>query len=107
MISLAPFFFVKIALAIQGLFCSHTNCEGIALNLGVQLSLDVLESTDEWVRAWKYTYIYTTEYYLTIKRSTVDSVLMRWMNLEPIAQSEVSQKEKDNNYHILMCIYGI
>ena len=34
------------------------------------------------------------------------SVLMRWMNLEPIIQSEVSQKEKDK-YRILMHIYGI
>ena len=46
------------------------------------------------------------EYHSTIKRSTFDSVLMRWMSLEPITQSEVSQKEKDK-YHILMHIYGI
>ena len=48
-------------------------------------------STDEWIkRLW---YIYTLEYYSAIKRSTFESVLMRWMNLEPIIQSEVSQKE--------------
>ena len=41
-----------------------------------------------------------------IKRNTFESVLMRWMNLEPIIQSEVSQKEKDK-YHILTYIYGI
>ena len=35
------------------------------------------------------------EYYLVIKRNAFESVLMRWMNLEPIIQSEVSQKEKD------------
>ena len=40
-------------------------------------------------------YIYTTEYYSAIKRNTFESVLMKWMNLEPILQSEVSQKEKD------------
>ena len=40
------------------------------------------------------------------KKNTFDSVLMRWMNLEPITQSEVSQKEKDKN-HILMRIYRI
>ena len=40
------------------------------------------------------------EYYSSIKRSTFESVLMKWMNLEPILQSEVSQKEKDT-YHIL------
>ena len=51
-------------------------------------------------------YTNTVEYYSVIKRNTFESVLMRWMNLEPIIQSEVSQKEKDK-YHILMHIYGI
>ena len=46
------------------------------------------------------------EYYSAIKRNTFESVLMRWMNLEPIIQSEVSQKEK-NKYHILTHIYEI
>ena len=41
-----------------------------------------------------------------IKRNTFESVLMRWMKLEPIVQSEVSQKEKDK-YHVLIHIYGI
>ena len=45
------------------------------------------------------------EYYSVIKRSVFESVLMRWMNLEPILQSEVSQKEKDK--YILMHIYRI
>ena len=44
--------------------------------------------------------------YLAIKRNTYESVLVRWMNLEPIIQSEVSQKEKDK-YCIPMHIYGI
>ena len=48
--------------------------------------------------------IYTMEYYSAIKWNASESVLMRWMNLEPIIQSEVSQKEK---YHILTHIYGI
>ena len=43
-------------------------------------------------------------YYSAIKRSTFESVLMRWMNLEPIIQSEVSQKEKDK-YCICMFLY--
>ena len=60
-------------------------------------------STDEWIK--KLWYIYTMEYYSTIKRNTLESVLIRWMNLEPIIQSEVSQKEKDK--HILMRIYRI
>ena len=41
------------------------------------------------------------EYYSAIKKNTFESVLMRWMNLEPIIQSEVNQKDKDK-YHILM-----
>ena len=61
-------------------------------------------STDEWIK--KLWYIYTMDYYSAIKRNTFESVLMRWMNLEPIIQSEVSQKEKDK-YHILTHIYGI
>ena len=44
------------------------------------------------------------DYYSAIKRNTFESVLMRWMNLEPIIQSEVSQKEKDK-HHILKHIY--
>ena len=53
---------------------------------------------DEWIKTlW---YIYTMEYYSAIKRNAFESVLMRWMNLEPIIQSEVSQKEK-HKYHIL------
>ena len=48
-------------------------------------------STDEWIR--KLWYIHTKEYYSAIKRNAFESVLMRWMNLEPILQSEVSQRE--------------
>ena len=50
-------------------------------------------SANEWIK--KLWYIYTMEYYSVIKRNTFESVLMRWMNLEPIIQSEISQKEKD------------
>ena len=56
----------------------------------------------EWIK--KLWYIYTMEYYSAIKKNAFESVLMRWMNLEPITQSEVRQKEK---YHILTHIYGI
>ena len=58
--------------------------------------------TDEWIRKWWY--LCTMKYYLAIHRNAFESVLMKWMNLEPIIQSEVSQKEK-NKYHILMHIY--
>ena len=53
----------------------------------------------------KLWYIYTMEYYSAIKNS-FESVLMRWMKLEPIIQSEVSQKDKEH-YSILTHIYGI
>ena len=61
-------------------------------------------STDEWIK--KLLCIHTMEYYSAIKRNTFESVLMRWINLEPVIQSEVSQKEKDK-YRILMHIYGV
>ena len=51
-------------------------------------------------------YIYTMEYYSSVKRNTFESVLMRWMSLEPIIQNELSQKEEDK-YHVIMYIYGI
>ena len=60
--------------------------------------------TDEWIK--KPWYIYIMEYYSAIKRNASESVLMRWMNLESLVQSEVSQKEK-NKYYILAPISGI
>ena len=48
-------------------------------------------SADEWIR--RLWYIYTMEYYSAIKNNAYESVLMRWMKLEPIIQSKVSQKE--------------
>ena len=61
-------------------------------------------STDEWIK--KLRYIYTMEYYSAIKRNVFESVLMKWMNLEPVIQREVSQKKKDK-FCILTHIYGI
>ena len=61
-------------------------------------------SADKWIK--KQWYIYTMEYYSAIKKNTFKSVLMRWLKLEPIAQIEVSQK-RNNQYSILMHIYGI
>ena len=51
-------------------------------------------------------YIYTMKCYSAIKKNALESVLMRCMKLEPIIQSEVSQKEK-HQYSVLMHIYGI
>ena len=60
--------------------------------------------TDEWIK--KLWSIHTMEYYSAIKRNTFEPILMRWINLEPIVQSEVSQKEK-NKYLIVMHIHRI
>ena len=60
-------------------------------------------SADKWIgKLW---YIHTMEYYLAKNKNTFESVLMRWMNLEPIIQSEVSQKENDK--YILKRIHVI
>ena len=61
-------------------------------------------SAEEWIR--KLWYIYTMEYYSAIKKNAFESFLMRSMKLEPIIQSEVSQKEK-HQYSTLTHIYGI
>ena len=47
------------------------------------------------------------DYYSAIKRNAFESVLLRCMNLEPIIQREVSQKEKDNNIYLLTHIYRL
>ena len=59
--------------------------------------------TDELIKMW---HIYTMEYYSAIKRNKIELVLVRWMDLESVIQSEVSQKEK-SKYHMLTHIYGI
>ena len=61
-------------------------------------------SADKCIR--KLWYVYTMEYYSAIKKNIFELVLMRRMKLEPIIESEVSQKEK-HQYRILMHIYGI
>ena len=61
-------------------------------------------SADEWIR--KLWYMYTMESYSAIKKNIFESVLMRWMKLEPIIQSEVSQKEK-HQYSILQIFFKL
>ena len=51
-------------------------------------------------------HIYTMEYYSAIKRNETELFVVRWMDLESVTQSEVSQKEK-NTYRMLTHIYGI
>ena len=60
-------------------------------------------STGEWIK--KMWHIYTMEYYSAIKRNEIDFFAVRWIDLETVIQSEVSQKEK-NKYHILTLICG-
>ena len=59
--------------------------------------------TDEWIK--KFWYIFTVEYYSAIKRNAFESVLMRWMNLEPIYRVKYVRKRKINI--ILMHIYRL
>ena len=61
-------------------------------------------SSDECIR--KLWYIYTIKYYSAIKKNTFESDLLRWMKLDPIILSEVSQKEK-HQYSILTHVYGL
>ena len=61
-------------------------------------------STDEWIK--KMWHIYTMEYYSDIKRNEIELFVVRWMDLESVIQSEVSQKEK-NKYRMLTHMYGI
>ena len=58
-------------------------------------------SIDEWIK--KLWYIYTMEYYSAIKKDALESILMRWINLQSIIQSEVSQKKKDK--YCILAIY--
>ena len=61
-------------------------------------------STDGWIK--KMWHIYTMEYYSAMKRNEIELFVVRWMELESVIQSEVSQKEK-NKYCMLTHIYGI
>ena len=63
-----------------------------------------MTSTDDWIKEmW---HIYTMEYYSAIKGNEIELFVGRWMDLESVIQSEVSQKEK-NKYRMLTHIYGI
>ena len=101
------------AIPLLGIHTEETRIEGDTCTPMFIAALFIIARTwnqrrcpwaDEWIR--KLWYIYTMEYYSAIKKNTFESVLMRWMKLEPIIQSEVSQKEKQQ-YNILTHIYGI
>ena len=59
--------------------------------------------TDEWIK--KMWHIYTMEYYSVIKRNKIELLVVRWMDIESLIHSEVSQ-EKKNKYHMVRHIYG-
>ena len=61
-------------------------------------------STDEWIK--KMWHLYKMEYYSAINRNKAELFVVRWIDLESVIQSEVSQKEK-NKYCMLTRIYGI
>ena len=61
-------------------------------------------STDEWIK--KTWHIYAMEYYSARKRNKIELFVVRWMDLESVIQSEVSQKEK-NKCQMLTHVYGI
>ena len=95
------------AIPLLGIYPEETKIESdICIPLFIAASFTLAKtwkqprhpSTDELIK--KLWYIYTMEYYSAIKGNTFESVLMRWMNLKPVIQSEMSQKEKDK-YHIL------
>ena len=60
--------------------------------------------TDEWIK--KMWNIYTKDYYSAMKRNKIELFVVRWMDLESVIRSEVSQKEK-SKYHMTTHIYGI
>ena len=57
-------------------------------------------SADKWIK--KMWYVYAMEYFSIIKRNKLESFVVRWMNLQPVMQSEVSQKKKNVSRHICM-----
>ena len=54
--------------------------------------------TDKWIK--KMWYVYAMEYFSIIKRNKLESFVVRWMNLQPVMQSEVSQKKKNVSRYI-------
>ena len=77
-----------------------------ASNIGAPPSVRQMLTSMKGEIIRKLWYLHTMEYYSAIKKNTFESVLMRWMKLEPNIQSEVSQKEK-HQYSVLTHIYGI
>ena len=89
----------------QNNFRRHS-LEGLSITAYYCLTSEIISQRVIAHMIRKLWFIYTMEYYSAIKKNTFESVLMRWMKLEPIIHSEVSQKEK-HQYSILAHIFGI
>ena len=93
------------AVPLPGIYPEETKIEKVTCTQMFVVALFTIARTwkqprcppsDEWLK--KLWYIHRMEYYSAIKRNLFESVLMRWMNLEPIIQRDVSQKEKNTVY---------
>ena len=87
-----PVSYVRLTLVIY--FTYENVYVPIQLSPIILPSLPLSPLADEWTR----TYIYTVEYYSAIKRKAFESVLMRWIDLEPIIQHEASERKRQISY---------
>ena len=78
----------------------------IGKEIMVVIGIEVILETIEIHGNKKMWHMYTMEYYSAIKRNEIELFVVRWMDIETVIQSEVSQKEK-NKYCMLTDIYGI
>ena len=62
-------------------------------------------STDEWIK--KMWYIYTMEYYSTIKRNEIESFVEMWMDLETVIQSEVKSEREKQILYANACMWNV
>ena len=69
----------------------HPNVHSSTITIAKTWKQPKCPSTDEWIK--KMWYMYTMEYYSAIKRNEMELFVVRWMDLESVIQSEVSQKE--------------
>ena len=96
------------AIPLLGIYIQKDTCTPMfiaaLLTIAMSWKQPISPSTDESIKKMWYTY--SMEYYSAIKRNEMELLVVRWMELESVIQSEVSQKEK-NKYCMLTYIYGI
>ena len=85
-------------------FCASKDIAAALFTIARTWKQPKCPSSDEWIK--KMWHIYTMEYYSAIQRNKIELFVVRWMDLESVIQSEVSQKEK-NKYRMLTHIYVI